>query len=595
MPSRPASDESAVSESQSVAKRFWLWVVVAIVLGAVLRFPSVLTGWILDDYVQQAMLGASDFWTGRAPWDLYAFIGATPDEVPILRSNGAIPWWTDDQMRAAPFRPLTSLLIAADLKIFGAKPLPLHLATLGWWMAMTATFAGVARRFVSRRTAILAVFIFALAKAHAVPMAWIANRCVFVATAFGLATIWLHSKGREDQSLKLRVAAVVAATLALAGGEYGLSALCFVGVYEWQLGSGGWRQRSLSILPYVVLFVVYAVVFRALGYGVEQSILYVDPIDEAGLFLFRVVSQLPLFVIDGLSGLPAVLPPLVALTVFIWTTAGFVIGVRRLKDARAKAVAKFAIYGSLLATVPLGASVFAARLLVFVSVGFAIGAAIVVADAWRCRREAGRIWRLWFASGLLGGHLLIAPLMSYMECWSSKLLNQNLHRAAMEAPLDDRLVADQEVILISALDTFSLHYPTLVRHLGGKPLAKGWRVLTGAAGDHELLRPSANVLELRSSAALFSNPNSMVYRRPKPAIQVGSSYRLGSFTLSVLDSTELGPKHLRLTFDQPIGDRNTVLLRATRVGYARVRLPAVGERVRVPAAIAPAEHHRLTR
>ncbi len=567
----------------------------AIALGALFRFPSVLTGWILDDYVQQAMLGGSDFWTSREPWNLYAFIGATPDEVPILRSHGAIPWWTDDQMRAAPFRPLTSLLIAADLKIFGAKALPLHLATLGWWSAMMVAFAVVARRFVSRRTAVLAVFIFAMAKAHAVPMAWVANRCVFVATTFGLLTIWLHAKAREERSVGLRIAAVAFAALAMAGGEYGLSALCFIAAYEWQLGPGTLRDRALAMVPFVGLFIAYATVFRTLGYGVEQSILYVDPVDEAGLFLFRVVSQLPLFVIDGLSGIPAVLPPLVALAVFLWTSIGFVIGVRHLSSAEVKSTAKFAVFGSLMATIPLGASVFAARLLVFISAGFALGAAILIADAWRRRRDAGRTWRLWFAAGLAGGHLLVAPVMSYLECWSSKLLNENLHRAAMEAPIDDARVAEQEVILISALDTFSLHYPMLVRHLSGRPMAKGWRVLTGAAGEHELLRPAANVLELRSRAPLFSNPNSMVYRRPKPPIQVGTSYRLGTFSLSVLDTSDLGPKHLRLTFDKPIADANTVLLRATRVGYARVPLPRVGSRTLVPAAVAPAEHHRFTR
>src|SRR5947207_998843 len=105
--------------------------VLAIALGAVLRWPALLAPFHSDDYQQLAML-RGQFVLQRAPWDLFWFGPRSSAELRALQDFGFDPWWTAADHRLSMLRPLSSLAIWLDHRMFGPSPLPWHVHSLLW-------------------------------------------------------------------------------------------------------------------------------------------------------------------------------------------------------------------------------------------------------------------------------------------------------------------------------------------------------------------------------------------------------------------------------------------------------------------------------
>ena len=74
-------------------------------LGIWLRREALNLPFQSDDYIQLALLKGSAP-IERAPWNLYDFFRALPAELELQRAGGTLPWWSDDQVHGAVFRPL---------------------------------------------------------------------------------------------------------------------------------------------------------------------------------------------------------------------------------------------------------------------------------------------------------------------------------------------------------------------------------------------------------------------------------------------------------------------------------------------------------
>ncbi|MCA9645876.1 MAG: hypothetical protein KC492_34535, partial [Myxococcales bacterium] len=290
---------------------WWLGVVGAILAGVLLRARVLSTGFILDDYVQLEMsrtLGGEPLWTGAPGYKLYAFVaqGAAPE----LMARGSLPWWTDPELLAAPMRPLPSLLLALQYRVFGAHPLGPHWVSVVLWSVMMLVVAGFYRRLLSPRAAMFATWIYALSLAHSMPLIWIANQCAILSCAFGAGSLWALLAWREGGS---RAGAFVYPTLlvlSLASAEYGLCVVALVVCYElWSVAA---RKRALfrrlgALAVPLGIVALHQLAARLLGYGVSGSLLYIDPLHDPGLYVVRVLQQLPSMLVDGVLGLFA--PP----------------------------------------------------------------------------------------------------------------------------------------------------------------------------------------------------------------------------------------------------------------------------------------------
>src|SRR6187455_2683318 len=114
-----AGGERSSSESprsaDSPRKGFWL--VLALALAC--QLPSLRLGFYADDYVHQiALHDPGRFGDVLRPWSLYDF-GTYADWVSLYERFGGMPWWISPDWKVRFFRPLTSLSLWIDAKLFG--------------------------------------------------------------------------------------------------------------------------------------------------------------------------------------------------------------------------------------------------------------------------------------------------------------------------------------------------------------------------------------------------------------------------------------------------------------------------------------------
>lgn len=577
-----------------MAGLWWLGVVGAIVAGVLLRVRVLSTGFILDDYVQLEMsrtLGGEPLWTAAPSYKLYAFVAQ--GTAPELMARGSLPWWTDPELLAAPMRPLPSLLLALEYRVFGAEPFGPHCVSVALWSAMMLVVAGFYRRLLAPGAALFATWIYALSLAHSMPLIWIANQCAILACGFGVASLWALLAWREGGWRPGAVVYPLLLALSLACAEYGLCVVALVVCYE--LGSVAARNRTLvqrlsALAPPLGVLTLHQLALRFLGYGVSGSLLYIDPLHDPKLYVVRVLQQLPSMLVDGVLGLFAppgnpwvVLFSVFALPILVWFW----------RVARRKAGGErdlgWLVLGSLAALLPLSASGYSTRLMIVAGVGLSGLVASAALGAFQALRrgEAG-LWRFpsaLVAAGLAFSHVILSPMGSAVETMLGADLNRSLRNAALDAKFGAR-----DVLILGATDTFSFHYPPLVAKLHEQPVPRGWWVLSASYQPQAVKRVDASTIELVSAKGdLLTNPSALVYRRPDRPLDVHSQVRVGPIEATVLEVGDTGPKRVRFHFEGTLDDSRYAVYLATPKGYIPYRLPAIGKSQYIPAANVPSE------
>jgi hypothetical protein len=157
-------------------------------------------------------------------------------------------------------------------------------------------------------------------------------------------------------------------------GEAAISTLPYLLAYTIFLDPGTRWERARALVPYALVFVAYAVVYTALGYGARGGGMYIDPAREPLTFLSAVGERLPVLLLAQLAFppadiamvlsdtrirafLPVALVAAPALAVLLW------LGARKQKTAA------FWAAGMLLSLIPVCATVPSDRLLLFPGIG----------------------------------------------------------------------------------------------------------------------------------------------------------------------------------------------------------------------------------
>ena len=78
-------------------------------LAILLGLPSIGTGLVADDLLQRlVLLGEWPFASGKGPvWDLFAFVPGSTIGLVGQQELGIFPWWSDPEITATFFRPVT--------------------------------------------------------------------------------------------------------------------------------------------------------------------------------------------------------------------------------------------------------------------------------------------------------------------------------------------------------------------------------------------------------------------------------------------------------------------------------------------------------
>jgi hypothetical protein len=589
---------------------------VALLLGALLRWPALLAGFQTDDYQQLATLRGY-FVLSRPPWDLFWFGPRDAHELTRLIDFGFDPWWTVPSHRLSMLRPLSSLLIAADNRLFGDAALGYHLHSLLWWAALVLAVSALLARLLPARVAALAIVLFALDEAHNLPFAWLANRSTLVSATFGTLALlaWLQARAPAPASVRRSLsfaAALALFALSLAAGEYGFGMLAYLAAYELAAARDPLRVRLAYLTGPLALAAAYLAVRAALGHGTSNSGEYIGP-SEPIRYLGVAVSRSLALIADLVLGVPAawlhgntplrnlllerrLFTPETWHRLPDWQTFHVALGVaallgaalllHRLTRSRPELHAlRWLLLGSLLALPAAAAATPSTRLLIAPEVGAAALIAAAVLAAFSSARRRATLVALGMA--LLCVH---GALAAYRANSSSRTLREQAEAArrwALDAPIP-RDAGHTDIVLVSAVDFTTIVNLPWVRRLYGLPLPRSYRLLSGAGQAHQLSRVDAHTLDVSVLSSNVQNAFAGSNHRPREQpLHVGDQFALPGMQVRVLAVRDGNPYRLRVHFDRDLDDPKLLFLQARPEGLRRFSPPPPGAPLLLPRAAEP--------
>jgi hypothetical protein len=354
-----------------------------------------------------------------------------------------------------------------------------------------------------------------------------------------------------------------------------------------------------------------------LGYGIEGSGFYISPTGTPLAFLKALAWRAPVLVADLLFGIAAdwyvlgtpwrdkilnwdLFSPEVWYALPGWHAVQTSIGVvgmallalllwrlPRILNAELAHRVRWLLAGALLALVPVAGTMVSSRLTVAASVGFdaLYGSLLVACATWAYRNVQPIAWRVAAAVScglLIWVHVYRAGDRSHDEA-SWYAFHSDMERDwILGADVDDRVIAKQNVIVFSAQDVMTCFYMPYLRAFEGRPAPQSVWILSGSTQAHDLTRVAPNAFEL---AVLTSDVDRMAagsnYRPLDKPLHVGDEVQLDGMKVKVLATIAGQPARALFTFDAPLEDARYVFLHPTERGLRRVRLPAIGERIRI--------------
>lgn len=565
------------------------WLAAAAML--VVCLPALRVGWVADDYFHRAILhGKGAFAAMDDPLrDLFVFV---PDDAraDILRDVGVVPWWGHPDLSLGFLRPVTAATHLLDHRLWPDHA-ALHHAQSLLWFAAAVVLVGFTYRRIQGPTAIagLAVLLFALEDAHAMPIGWIANRNATVALVFGLLALCAHVEWRRRGQPVWLGAALASFAIGLLAGEVAVGLLAYLISWQLTMDESGWPERLAALIPYAALLVGWRFVYNALGYGCRGSDLYLDPAAEPLAFAGALVERLPVM-LGGLwtqvsVDLWAVLDRseqvvLVAVSVVLCAALTFLLAglVRSTKEAR------FWALGSVLSLVPVAAAFPMNRLLLAPGIGAFALLSMLAAETGllgvppRDRRP----WVRRTAKALLVLHLPVAALLLLGSILFLPVFNSMFTAGARWAPRDPEL-ASQNLIFVNGHD-FPSVYTYLIRLTDdGAPVPQRIAILGPMSSDVTVTREGERTLVLDADDGWLRMPIDRLMRRADACFVRGQRIQTALFEAEIRRVSEDGrPLTVAFRFRQPLSSSSHrwVAWRDGRLeGFP---LPAIGETSRLP-------------
>jgi hypothetical protein len=562
-------------------------------VAVVLSLPTLGAGLMMDDYSNYMIFYPPFERVGgpRGDWDMFRFMDDTAGAVRAGMDRGFFPWWMSSSLRIAFFRPLASLLHAVDFHVWPSSPALMHAVSILSYGA-TALLAGLVYRRILGATvaAGLATLMFALDDAHAMVIAWIANRHAVLSAGFVFAALLAHDHARRGGWRAGRPLATLAFALGMLAGESALGGLAFLAAYALFLDEDTPRGRILSLAPYAAVTLVWLVVYRAFGYGASGSSFYIDPARDPGAFLAATVVRLPALVAAQLAFPPADvfsfvpesknhLTLLVTVPVVLFVGAALVFALR--KDRRAA----FFATGMVLSLLPVCATAPNDRLLLLSGLG---GFGLVASLFSASREGLGRIARPLVgaaAAVFVLAHLVIAPLLLPLRAYANgAMLHGYVERAIASLP-GGHVLEGRTLVVVNAPDPLITTYALGGRYARGGRIPAAVRHLAVVLnGSQTIGRPDAQTLSVTLSEGFFHEPMSNLYRNGAP-MHVGDRITLDGMVAEVKSLTPDGgrPERVDFHFDRPLDDPSLVWIVWHETSFVPLVLPAIGEERALPA------------
>lgn len=581
----------------------------AALLGAILALPTLGIGWALDDHYHRLLLlgvpGSERL--ARSYPTLYSIANGNPTENLWLAEQGIAPWWILRDLKVAFWRPLSELTHRLDYALWPDQAFLMH-AQNAFWFCATLLSVGSLYRAATDRAAVagLATLLFAVDHTHALPVGWIANRNALVGLCLGAIALTFFVKWRRAP----RPHSLALASLAFAGSllssEASLAVLAYAAAYALCVDRAPARARALSLAPFVVIVVIWRVVYRGLGFGAHGSGLYIDPLMDPLYFFVAVGERLPVLILGQFALPPAEAyyfapPPLPqALWVGGWLVALGVFGALGPLLIRDRQV-RFWALGTLLALIPACSTYANNRLLTFVSIGAmallaALGAELARTIAQATRLRLGELLVRAFALGLLGVHLVAAPILLVLFSRLPLALAQTVDQRAVDSAVAGTEVTHHDLMIVSAPDISFVNQIRFVQWVHRGPQPRRLRALSLGPVALAVTRTDPRTLDVTFDGGLLSWPLSELYRDARLTLPVGHRVVLDGMEVTVTGLTDRGlPQSARFRFERPLDSSDFKWVTWKEDRYVPFAVPEIGATVSVAPATNPLAPHGAPR
>jgi hypothetical protein len=573
------------------------------ILAVVLSLPSLWLGWQLDDHTFRfVLLGEGE--GEMTPVRVFTLLEGDQEFNRQLIDFGHLPWWTHDRFRIAFFRYFTVLTMMLDYWLWPESPVLMHAHSLLWFAVLAAAAVVFYRQLCGPTTvAGLAAVLYVLDDARAIPAFWLANRNALTAALFGVLCLWAHDRWRRGAWKPGAALGPLLLALALASGEMGLGTIAYLAAHALFLDRAAPARRLAALAPHGVVLAIWVVIYRALGYGVEGSALYLDPVGSPLAYLGAMPGRAAFELLGQWSPVPADIAAFLsgdAQTV-LWILALVVIAILACALTpllRRDALARFWAAGMVMSLVPITATFASNRLLMFVGLGgmgllaqFLVGVFqsaewLPPARAWRgCVR--GLAW------AFVVTHLLIGPLGLASGSVSTSLLGES-EKAAVATIPSDPAIAGQDLVIVNAPDflIYVAHISAL-KYFAGQPYAPRIRALAPTPVPLTVSRIDDRTLDIRLDGGLFAGPLGPLFRDNRHRLRAGERIELSDLAVTVLDATPTGDvRAARFEFGVPLEDASLRWVRWVNGGYVPFTPPPVGRTVELPAARSLMDQYR---
>ena len=382
--------------------------------------------------------------------------------------------------------------------------------------------------------------------------------------------------------------------------------------YAVFLDRAGWRSRLLSLLPCLAVGVVWYGFYKALGFGVTASGMYVEPIHDPLGYILQVVRYGPTLLL-GQWGLP------LSDLSMAWSASAFqvhwlwavvfltLVAVLVVPLILHDALARFWTLGMLLSVLPACVAIPMDRLLMFVGLGAMGLLAQVLAglkeDArWAPRRAAWRRPARVLAGLLLAIHVVVAPVLFLvtLHVWS-KLASPESSSLMRTYPSHPQLPR-QTLVVVNSRSWGNEVFLTLVRDMEQRPLPQRSLCLTTGYSAASLTRTDDRTLVVRVhggylppqghwpdrphppalSAVYTSRVLDRMVRSERNPLRLGQVIDLTNVRIEISELMPDGrPAEATFRFRVPLEDPSLCWFQVTKKGYEAFTPPAIGQTVEV--------------
>lgn len=498
---------------------------------------------LIDDWLHVAVLdGTLSHAQGVAqsgPWDLFRFDGGDPKLVQLAKESSTSPWFSHPELKLAFWRPLSSLLMALDHRLFGiwAKGYVLH--SIVWYAGLCAIVTALFLRILPARIGALSAVIFAVLGTHHQSVAWSSARNSLVCACLGGAALLAHLQAREGGYRWGKLLAVGLLALALLAGEAALGIAGFFLAYELVGNRDSVKARVLQLLPSVGVVLAWLLVYVLQGYGTHGSGEYIDPIDAPLDYLLAFPVRIGNALSVLLAGAPAdiwflapeartsmaILGALSALVVAAWLWS-----VAKSLSPDVRRHLSWLTLGMVLAVLPQLAGVLGPRSFLIPSLGSAAIVGVLVVSAFQKPRFFPKVGAavLLVSHGLLGVGTWIGGSAIYSKIIAGAAANYKI------MGLDAASAANRSYVVISAAEVFSGVYAPFQFAAEHRARVASWRILSVCECDHTLTQLTERSFEVKLDGSLLDSPFAAVLRSPRQPPKVGERVELSDMAIEVL-------------------------------------------------------------